>query len=280
MKDLTVLVNSCDKYSDAWEPFFKLMHDYWTECDYDIVLVTENKDYSCKYFNVKTIKCGQKPWGKRLKMALNSIDTKYVLYFLEDFFLLEKVNHDSFLEALNTIRNDGTIGYLGLKNNSKYIWKDGSDCHSKEKFINRDDLKIYHRVNNMTAIWDREWFIKLIRVHETPWEFDNMASYRSHRYPYKVLLINNEVLPRCFTYEIDFEFGYGISQKWLPNNKKLFKEHGIIVNFSNLGFLDQGSIERRLKGQKPKAKKINPLRSYLSDLKKTLRRLRSKYSPI
>ena len=27
--DVTILVNSCDKYEDAWEPFFKLFSIQW-----------------------------------------------------------------------------------------------------------------------------------------------------------------------------------------------------------------------------------------------------------
>ncbi len=41
--EVTVLINSCDAYSDLWEPFFKLFSIYWPDCPYEIVLNTEYK---------------------------------------------------------------------------------------------------------------------------------------------------------------------------------------------------------------------------------------------
>ena len=50
--DVTILVNSCDKYEDAWEPFFKLFSIQWPECPYKIILNTESKNFSCDYLSV------------------------------------------------------------------------------------------------------------------------------------------------------------------------------------------------------------------------------------
>ena len=277
MNDLTILVNSCDKYEDAWEPFFGLLKRFWPECKYGIVLITEKKQYHCDYLNVRTFCGGKNPWGMRLKKALESIQTKYVLYFLEDFFLMKEVNENSFEIALNLIRKSADIGFVGLKNNRAYFWKDGSPCHSSEPFLSKDELKVFHRVNNMVGIWNREWFIKLIRTYETPWEFDNYASERSRKYPYKVLLINNEVLPEVFTYELDYEYGYGISGgKWLPKNKELFERNGITVDFERLGWLDVEAVLRRRAAAGSPGKS---LRAKISIAKKKLRRFRSLYLP-
>ena len=43
--NITVLVNSCDSYSDAWYPFFTLWKKYWPDCKYPIILNTESKSY-------------------------------------------------------------------------------------------------------------------------------------------------------------------------------------------------------------------------------------------
>ena len=48
--DVTIIVNSCDKYECAWEPFFKLFKINWPECEsFNIILNTEEKKYEC-YF--------------------------------------------------------------------------------------------------------------------------------------------------------------------------------------------------------------------------------------
>ena len=44
MTNLTIIVNTCDKYEDAWNPFFRLMEINWPESEnYKIILNTENK---------------------------------------------------------------------------------------------------------------------------------------------------------------------------------------------------------------------------------------------
>lgn len=48
-----VLVNSCDKYSETWIPFFTLLKKYWPDCEYPIYLNTENK--KCSIPDISTI---------------------------------------------------------------------------------------------------------------------------------------------------------------------------------------------------------------------------------
>lgn len=239
MHDCTILVNSCDRYEDAWDPFFKLLKLHWPECEqYRIVLNTETKVYNCDFLNVETV-CGGKSrtWSERLKYALNAIDTEYILYFLEDFFLLSKVSNDTFLEALELIKSD-SIGYIGLKYQEKREYRNAADEDNSQRFILKDKVVSINRINSMTALWNKKWLFNLIRDHETPWEFELYGSERSRRTPEKVLIINNakDACPCVFNYNVDVIYGHGLTRgKWLPKNAELFEQYGIKVNFENLG---------------------------------------------
>lgn len=80
--EVTILVSSCDKYEDAWEPFFRLLNIQWPDCPYNIVLSTETKNYDCDFLNVETINSSPKlSWSSRLKNVLTQISTEYVLFF-------------------------------------------------------------------------------------------------------------------------------------------------------------------------------------------------------
>ena len=117
MTNLTIIVNTCDKYEDAWNPFFRLMEINWPESEnYKIILNTENKNYKCNFRNVKTVCSGNVAWSKRLKNILEEVDTDFILFFLEDFFLRSPVNQEVFEEAYNLILKNDDIGYIGLKN--------------------------------------------------------------------------------------------------------------------------------------------------------------------
>ena len=52
----SILINTCDKFDDCWDPFFKLWSLYWTDCSGKIYLNTEYKDYSYPKLNITTIK--------------------------------------------------------------------------------------------------------------------------------------------------------------------------------------------------------------------------------
>lgn len=248
MQRLTILVNSCDKRSDAWVPFFELLHIFWKDCPYEIVLNTESKDFEYDKLNVRVIHTGNLSWGKRFKTVLNQIDSEYILYFLEDFFLMSDVSTDAFNEAFELMQNDKSIGFIGLKYNKELTFLDGSHHTNGRHFIPKDELKLWHRVNNQVGIWRKEWLLKLIREHETPWEFDNYASIRSKKDSYKVLLINNTAdgIPSVFDYGVDVNLGYGIyAGKWLKNNKTLFERYGIEVDFEHYGWYDENEKEVR-----------------------------------
>lgn len=276
MNKVTILVNSCDKYEDAWEPFFKILKINWPECEqYRIILNTETKVYNCDFLNIETV-CGgkERTWSERLKFALSHIETDFILYMLEDFFLLEKVSHDTFLEALDVIKK-GDVGYIGLKYQEKREYRNPDDEDNTQRFINKDKVVSVNRINSMTALWKKSWLETLIRDHETPWEFELYGSERSRRTPEKVLIINNSdgACPCVFNYNVDIQYGHGLTcGGWLPKNIELFEKYGIKVNFENLGikykiYYDAIGIPYEDENNKIKETTKSLLREYLYKIK-------------
>ena len=47
-KDIALLIISCDKYSDCWEPFSECMERFWPEFASDMYLCTEIKESNIK----------------------------------------------------------------------------------------------------------------------------------------------------------------------------------------------------------------------------------------
>lgn len=236
--DVTILVNSCDKYEDAWEPFFRLLKIHWPECEnYRIVLNTETKVYNCKFLNVETI-CGGKniTWSKRLKNVLKKIDSEIVFFLMEDFFLKSRLDNEEFLNVVDYMQKDETVGYISVMYKEVKLCK---DCSLTEgRFVPRDELPINYRLALVSTLWNRKYLLKIIRNHETPWEFEMYAGIRSKRYTDKLLDVNNNPgYCNCiYNYDIAWEKGIGITHgQWLPKNKDLFDKYGIDVNFDNLG---------------------------------------------
>ena len=78
----SVLVNTCDKFEDCWNPFFQLFCMYWQDYKGKIYLNTEYKDYSFPDLDIIPVKgCV----GKKLKEvtppgvnALNGLWTQFL----------------------------------------------------------------------------------------------------------------------------------------------------------------------------------------------------------
>ncbi len=238
-KNVTILVNSCDKYEDAWDPFFKLLKVQWPDCPYDMVLSTETKNYNCDCFNVKTINSPPElSWSARLKNVLNQIETEYVLFFLEDFFLLEKVRTDIFERALSLIESKPEIGLITF---SKRRW--GSSFPEETDYENCFvELKknVTNRTNVLVGLWRKEYFLRLIFGDENPWEYEKNSNIRSRYAGYKIYTQNYDVSSPAFRYCMNPIDGFGITQgKWLRKNRELFEANGIYgVNYDNLGVFE------------------------------------------
>lgn len=241
----SLLVTSCDSYEDSWEPFFKLFSIMWPDCEYPIYLNTESKKFECDYLNITllhpnalTDKKG-KPisWSNRLRQAIEKIDSKYILFFLEDFFLMSPVRSDMVSKAL---------GYME-ENSDVVIVNFYRDPHQPEIILDEFSYtksSYDYAVNAMSAIWRKDFLLNIIR-DENPWDFEFFGTRRWRRTDYKILTHREEFEP-VFDYKIKPALGYGIFQgKWLRKNPELFEKYGIEVDFEKRGFVDPPELEAR-----------------------------------
>lgn len=233
---VTILMNSCDLYEDAWEPCLNLFKIQWPSCPYNFVINSETKIYNGAFNKVKTICPGTKTltWTERLKYALDRINTPYIVFTLEDYFLLEHVNEVIFEKAVKIMDDNSNVGMVALSHTDKENLDTGE--YKDDDFYSRvidQKCMIWCRMN----LYRREYLLKLLKMHETIWEFEEYALYRARKLGYIILQQNNNSR-ECFTFKVRIEEGYGITmRKWLPRNVELFKKHNIYVNFENLGLL-------------------------------------------
>lgn len=253
---VTILVNSCDKYEDAWEPFFRLLKIQWPECEnYKIVLSTESKQYNCDFLDVKTINIKENmSWSARLKSTLEQIDTKYVLFFLEDFFLLEKVRYDIFNKALELMESDSEIGLITF--NKRRFGSQFPEEVDYDRCFYKVKKSVANRTNVLVGLWRKEYYLKLIFGDENPWEYERNSNIRSRYAGYKIYSQDYKYSPATFRYCMNPVDGYGITQgKWLCKNKELFETHGIYnVDYDNLGVFEKTVSYEDLSEKKTKNK--------------------------
>lgn len=246
---ITLLVSSCDKYEDAWYPYFELIKKYWPDHPKKVALITESKFFSTYDLDIIVFNYPKSyTWSERLYKTLEKIDTKYVFFSLEDFFLLDYVQQNRIDECINWMEEDENIAVCRIcsSNNKNLI------PSQKYKDFYIADSTVGYRLDTQAAIWNREILMSFIDLSESPWEFEGKGSKRIQKTE-KIFLWHylndlNDINAQIFSYQL-FEKGYGISWgKWLWQNKSWFEKNGIYdVKYYRLGILSKHQFNMRIK---------------------------------
>lgn len=243
MSSVTIIVNSCDKYEDAWEPFFTILSHQWPDCPYKFVINTETKEYHTDLFDVQTIhpySGGKLTWSRRFREILEQIDSEFILFMIEDFFVLSPVNTKVFTHAVNIMKKNDNVGSIVLAQTNRENIK--TDDYEDEFFYSRKIDK-NNKVWCRTVLYRKNYLEKIIRDFESIWNFEWYVTYRAKKLPYLMLQQKNES-DEVFTVKLNYEDGLGIrGSKWLPGNGDLFAQYGIHVDFSKLGILETNEMQ-------------------------------------
>jgi hypothetical protein len=168
----SVLVSSCDAYSDLWTPFFTLFWRNWPDCPYPVYLGANQARYD--HPRVRTLQAGpDESWSANLRFFLDQLGSEYVLLLLEDFFLVKPVPPlavSDQLKALDALR--GTVVRL-FPNPPPHMRMQG---HAGIGSIHRFAP---FRVSAQAAIWRRSDLLGLLREGESAWEFERNGTIRS-----------------------------------------------------------------------------------------------------
>ncbi len=168
MKDkLSVLISSCDKFSDLWDENIKTYRKQWQNNECDTFLVTDKKtDWTAENVNVIAVE-GQNDFPLRIKAALENVKTPYVLVTLDDYFLIKPVENDKINYLVDRMIKED-IQYLSLYNRritkeSKYLPLD--------KLI-KVDLTQKYAINLYPAVWNVEFLKKTVKENINPWLYE------------------------------------------------------------------------------------------------------------
>ena len=238
---LTILVNSCDGYSDLWDIFFKLLKKYWPDCNCRIILNTESKEYVYDGVEIdcfKFYKNGQKiPYGERILRHLNEISTEYTLMLMDDFFLRDYVNMEKIEQCLRWMdENEKIVAFhftpLPDENNIPSLKYEGF-----EKRSDYADFKLCF----LPAIWRTKKLLSYWRSHENPWHWEMIGNIRTVCNKEDEFYNICQKEPLIIDYGNSYDRCWGVVQgKWVKTNvETLFEENEIFVDYSIRGIFTE-----------------------------------------
>lgn len=163
---LSLVVHSCDKFSDLWDAHFTLLNKNWADRDIDTFLVTDNAT-DCAFAGVEVISAGEgKEITERITAALPKIKTEYVLVTLDDYFDIYPISNQK-IENLVEIMEKEKLDYICIFDRPKTTvkYKDYKDLYEV-------DLTKDYRVNLYPGIWRKDFMAKTIREPLNAWMYE------------------------------------------------------------------------------------------------------------
>ena len=167
MKDrLTLMIHTCDKFSDLWDAHMFLLNRNWADRGIDTFLITDEETIKT-YDGVRVISTGSgKELSERTAAALPEIKTEYVLITLDDYFPIHPILSDRIERLVNIMDNEG-LDYIRLF----------CDPNSHKKLCSYPGL--YHipldcnyAVNLYQGIWRSSFLEKTVREPLNAWQYE------------------------------------------------------------------------------------------------------------
>lgn len=239
---VTLLVNSCDSYSDVWPLFFSALNDYWPSRKMLAVLNTETKSIpegvaNARTHNVRSRDCDR--WGLRLLESLKSIESEYVVVVYDDF-IMEGLLRDEDIDSLIRFMDEDEgiavcyLSYIGLNT------LDAINEHGQSMLFSDID----YRLNSAPALWRVKDLINYTGPDDTPWAWEVFGSYRTFGDGKKFYAPSS---PANDVYKYNREKGGAIYRgKWVadvvePKNEK----YKLDMDLSVRGVSVDGEFEKR-----------------------------------
>lgn len=240
VRDLAIVVNSCDAYSDVLELFFAALQDQWPDCPYPIVINTENNNY--ERFPATVHNSGAKgadKWGERLRGTLQSTSSEFVLMLCDDFILEAAVSLEGLESALDLLQGDETSAVVYLINTSLPVVEPGDSNMYLEVRDGSD-----YRLNSAPGIWRKRDLLNYTEPNDNPWAWEVFGSYRTYRDGKSFYTLNPKFTD---VYPYDYRKGGAIYRgKWVRSVVLgMFDKYELDVDPLLRGYSEEGSYEPR-----------------------------------
>lgn len=167
--DSTILVASCDAYSDVLAHFETFFAKFWHDCPFDVVLVTETERGGNGIFT-RQVACGKgMSWSAMLVKALDAISTPYVVLMMDDYFLSAKVDTSHFLGRLDDAKRLNAASLRLIPSPATYGSFDGT--------FGAYAPNTAYCVSCQVSIWAKDFIRRIAAATTSAWEFERRGSY-------------------------------------------------------------------------------------------------------
>lgn len=179
MKKLIWLIHGGDGSEWIWHYWRIHYCAYWSPEFKDVqpVFLTENKMVPHTWTDVDRFKSGPVPFSDGLINLLEKYDTEYVLYMIDDMWPVAPLSEKKMLSACEEMKKH-CIPILKPWNNTPQV----TDCIKQGNRMENGwyiyDDTLGYAASLQPAIWQKDFFLDILRRNENPWETEVKGSSR------------------------------------------------------------------------------------------------------
>lgn len=187
--NITILIGTCDKYQFLWKDFVYLF-DKYTQNEFSNirkVFMSETRSESIDGYEFFTP--GKIPYSNALIQLLDTVDTDYVLWMQEDYFLSRYIPITQFEKYFEYVVSNSVDRFqvecptlmesTGVPVLNEFITK-GDSLYR----LNQDSR---FSINMQASIWNVEFFKSILIPNESPWQLEEWGSRRANTRPHHLI---------------------------------------------------------------------------------------------
>lgn len=190
---IPLILSSCDKCSDLWQPFFWLLKKYWVGFDRKVYLCTDSKTFEYEGIDIECPLRMPKgsTWSENLMSLLSNIGAEYVLFILDDFWLKMAVDLERLTRCEEIIKKDKSVGFICLIKQLEP--SDANPVSVEYPDLIEYGQKTPYRVTSQVGVWRKDYLMSILRRHESAWWFEMFGSKRSRLSKYRSYVVRESV---------------------------------------------------------------------------------------
>lgn len=224
MENVTLLISTCEKYSDLWDENIRLLNKNWADRSMRTILVTDC-NHSNQYDMVEIFSAGDHvEMPQRILACLSTVETEYVIYCQDDYFLTQRISNSKIKELIQNMQ-DIKLDYLRLYSYPKANKK--IDGYNELKWLNLDRT---YDVNMYPGIWKTSFLKNAFNLNVDIWHLEVSLTSFAVSNEARCAMVNANIFPFLDV----VEKGKLHYKAW-----KYLKKQGIELNRDKMTFFEE-----------------------------------------
>lgn len=171
MMDVAVVVPSHDRYSDIWPIAAELFKRFWPDRQWPMYWLSNSRPVPEIAKPIYKPAVDRDQWGAYIAEAIKFVPEPFILFWIEELFLLSPVPNNLFLEAAEILRTSPDVGTVHL---TRYYTR-SNKMPASGNFVDYPSEAV-GRCSALPTVFRREILIDLLQSLPKGNEFEQQSA--------------------------------------------------------------------------------------------------------